>query len=125
MFSSCWIDPAAGPHLRMADNFLSIHVDDTSPAVAYAPFADTFGEPDLSAGWNPYYSVSGYAASLGRLGEGTSTHRTSLDGASLSIQWAGTRQRFSPCEVIPNEVFFRYRNTAFGQCVSGRLQSDR
>ncbi|KAF7965168.1 hypothetical protein HWV62_45280 [Athelia sp. TMB] len=74
----------------MADNFLSIEVDDTSPTVAYTPFSDTFGEPDLSAGWNPYYSGSGYAALLGQLGEGSSSHRTSLDGASLTIQWAGT-----------------------------------
>ncbi|KIM75935.1 hypothetical protein PILCRDRAFT_826769 [Piloderma croceum F 1598] len=71
-------------------NPLQIYIDDTSPSIAYYPFADTFGPPDLLAGWNPYYTNSGYAAYQGQIGEGASLHRTSLDGASFSIQWSGT-----------------------------------
>jgi hypothetical protein len=70
-------------------NPLQIYVDDTSPSITYYPFADTFGPPNLNAGWNPYYTGSGYAAYQGQTGQGTSLHRTSLDGASFSIQWNG------------------------------------
>jgi hypothetical protein len=70
-------------------NPLQIYIDDTSPTIAYYPFADTFGTPDLLAGWNPYYTGSGFASHQGQIGGGTSLHRTSLDGASASIQWNG------------------------------------
>jgi len=68
---------------------LQIWVDDTSPTITYYPFADTFGTPNVLAGWNPYYTDSGFAAYQGDLGVGTSLHRTSLDGASFSVQWNG------------------------------------
>lgn len=71
-------------------NPLQICIDDMSPTITYYPFADTFGTPDLLAGWNPYYTDSGYAAYQGQIGVGTSLHRTSLDGASCSVQWNGT-----------------------------------
>jgi hypothetical protein len=67
----------------------AIVVDDTCPSISYYPFADTFGTPNLLAGWNPYYTGSGYASYQGVLGVGTSLHRTSLDGASFSVQWNG------------------------------------
>lgn len=72
----------------MADP-LRLSIDNTSPTISYYPFADTFGAPNLNAGWNPYFSDSGYAAFQGQLGSGTSAHRTSLDGASFSVQWNG------------------------------------
>lgn len=72
----------------MADS-TQLYVDDTSPCITYYPFGDTFGAPNTSAGWNPYYTGSGYAAFQGQIGEGTSLHRTSLDGASFSLQWNG------------------------------------
>jgi hypothetical protein len=64
-------------------------VDDSSPALAYAPFADSFGQPDLAAGWNPYFVGSGFVASLGQAGVGESQHITSRNGASLSLRWHG------------------------------------
>jgi hypothetical protein len=76
-------------------NPLRINIDDTSPSIIYYPFADTFGTPDLLSGWNPYYTSSGYAAFQGQIGNGTSLHRTSLDGASLSIRWNGRCQGVS------------------------------
>lgn len=75
-------------------NPLQISVDDTSPSVSYFPFADTFGTPDVSAGWNPYYTGSSFAAFQGQEGEGNSLHRTSLDGASFSVQWIGVYHSF-------------------------------
>ncbi|KAG7446688.1 uncharacterized protein BT62DRAFT_932143 [Guyanagaster necrorhizus] len=69
---------------------LEFEVDDTSPAISYYPFRDTFSAPNLTAGWNPYYTGSGFLTSLGETGEGTSQHISSLNGASLSIQWHGT-----------------------------------
>ncbi|KAK0462598.1 uncharacterized protein EV420DRAFT_1735277 [Desarmillaria tabescens] len=69
---------------------LEFEVDDTSPAISYYPFRDTFSTPNLTAGWNPYFSGSGFLTSSGETGEGTSLHISSLNGASLSIQWHGT-----------------------------------
>jgi len=71
-------------------NFLHVTVDDISPCISYSPFRDTFSSPNLSAGWNPYYDQSGFAAHSGETGNGTSLHITSLDGASLALQWRGT-----------------------------------
>ncbi|KAJ7647011.1 hypothetical protein FB45DRAFT_186291 [Roridomyces roridus] len=66
-------------------------VDDTSPAIFYAPFGDSFSTPALSAGWNPYWSQPGFSsANLGATGIGQSLHITSRDGASLQIIWKGT-----------------------------------
>ncbi|KAJ7217739.1 hypothetical protein GGX14DRAFT_695804 [Mycena pura] len=66
-------------------------VDDSSPTVSYSPFGDTFSSPNLSAGWNPHWDNPGFSgATIGSAGSGNSTHITSLDGASLQIQWKGT-----------------------------------
>ena len=65
-------------------------VDDTSPTISYSPFRDTLSTPDLSAGWNPYYNLSGFVHAQGEVGNGTSLHITSLDGASLALQFRGT-----------------------------------
>lgn len=70
-------------------NVVQLSVDDTSPTIVYAPFGDTFGSPNLTAGWNPYFD-SGFNAFPGQVGNGTSSHITSLDGAALSITWQGT-----------------------------------
>lgn len=64
-------------------------VDDTSPLITYLPFGDTFSTPNLSAGWNPYFDGSGFASSPGETGIGTSSHITSLNGASVTVQWHG------------------------------------
>ncbi|KAI0066195.1 hypothetical protein BV25DRAFT_1515950 [Artomyces pyxidatus] len=73
----------------MADTF-QLFVDDTSPSLSYFPFADTLGAPNPLAGWNPYYTGSGYANPPGEQGNGTSLHITSLDQASFALQWFGT-----------------------------------
>lgn len=65
-------------------------VNDTSPAISYSPFGDTLSTPNTSAGWNPYYSGSGFATAQGVEGVGTSYHITSLDGASFTIAWIGS-----------------------------------
>ncbi|KAF9010738.1 hypothetical protein BDQ17DRAFT_1421079 [Cyathus striatus] len=69
---------------------LQFTLDDTSPAIAYSPFPDTLGSPNLTAGWNPYFTNSAFATSLAQLGNGTSLHITSLDGAALAVRWFGT-----------------------------------
>ncbi|TFY75109.1 hypothetical protein EWM64_g8903 [Hericium alpestre] len=69
---------------------LQLLIDDTSPALFYYPFSDTLGFPDLAAGWNPYFTDSGFAVTLGEVGNGTSFHTTSCDGAAFSVQWFGS-----------------------------------
>ncbi|KAJ7497609.1 hypothetical protein FB451DRAFT_1359820 [Mycena latifolia] len=65
-------------------------VDDSSPTVSYFPRGDTFSSPNLSAGWNPHWDDPGFSgATTGSTGSGTSLHITSLNGASLQIQWKG------------------------------------
>lgn len=80
----------------MADSYFTLTVDDNSPAVAYAPFRDTLGAPDLSAGWNPYYTGTGFSSgsnssgsAVSNIGNGTSLHLTTCDGAQVAIQWNG------------------------------------
>ena len=64
-------------------------LDDTSPIINYYPFAETLGAPNFVAGWNSYFSESGFLSELGEVGTGESMHVTSLDGAELTIQWFG------------------------------------
>lgn len=70
---------------------LGIVLDDTSPTVQYYPYGDTFGEPNLLGGWNPYYTGTGFApsASASQPGEGTSWHLTAYDGATISLSFYG------------------------------------
>jgi hypothetical protein len=75
--------------LSMA-SLVQFMVDDSSPTVSYAPFGDTFSSPDLSSGWNPHWDDPGFSSQHpGAIGSGTSLHITSLDSASLRIQWKG------------------------------------
>ncbi|KAJ6498981.1 hypothetical protein C8R45DRAFT_1210836 [Mycena sanguinolenta] len=75
----------------MASAVLKFTVDDSSSTIEYSPIADTFGSPNLSAGWNPHWDIPGFSsANLGAVGSGQSLHITSLNGASLQIQWTGT-----------------------------------
>ncbi|KAH9839208.1 uncharacterized protein C8Q71DRAFT_703803 [Rhodofomes roseus] len=82
----------------MANTLVSIIVDDNSPTIAYAPFGDTLGEPNVTAGWNPYYTGSGFSSGsnsssssvVSNLGSGTSLHVTACDGAQVAIRWNGT-----------------------------------
>lgn len=71
-------------------NIVQFAIDDTSPTISYLPSGDTLGRPDLTAGWNPFFTGSGFAASQGVRGNGTSLHVTQRDGAQLSITWRGT-----------------------------------
>ncbi|KAJ7610921.1 hypothetical protein FB45DRAFT_942030 [Roridomyces roridus] len=64
-------------------------LDDTSPFFSYAPYADG-SNSGLGNGWIPWYSSSGYLSSNGEGGSGTSYHRTSLSGASVTLAFYGT-----------------------------------
>ena len=70
-------------------NVVSFTVNDTSPTISYSPFGDTFSTPNLSASWNPYYTLSGYSTGPADIGNGTSLHITSDNGSSLLVQWHG------------------------------------
>ncbi|KAL1945769.1 hypothetical protein VTO73DRAFT_1771 [Trametes versicolor] len=84
----------------MADPAFPLTIDDTSPIVLYQPFGDIFtAVPNLAAGWNQYYNISGFAqspsgagtsVSASTVGNGTSLHLTASDGAELRIDWNGT-----------------------------------
>ncbi|EMD37645.1 hypothetical protein CERSUDRAFT_73497 [Gelatoporia subvermispora B] len=84
----------------MADPGYSLTIDDTSPAISYSPFGDTFTQPNLTAGWNPFYTDSGFATipagssssastSITQIGNGTSLHITAHDGAQIGVTWNG------------------------------------
>lgn len=64
-------------------------VDDSSPLLAYTPFPDTFGQANLTAGWNPYFVESGFVSAIGQTGVGQSQHITSRNGSSISLHWHG------------------------------------
>ena len=67
-----------------------INIDDTSPTIAYSPFADSVTALNLTTGWLPFYSDSGFAnESSTSQGEGATFHVTSADGASVEIRWNG------------------------------------
>jgi hypothetical protein len=71
-------------------NVVTFTVNDTSPTILYSPLRDTFSTPNLSASWNPYYTLSGFANGLDNdVGNGTSLHITSDNGSSLVVQWHG------------------------------------
>lgn len=70
-------------------NYVQFAVNDTSPTLFYSPFGDTLSTPNLSAGWNPYYTLSGFATVLGEVGNGTSLHITSNNGSFVLLQWNG------------------------------------
>ncbi|KAJ7610922.1 hypothetical protein FB45DRAFT_1066100 [Roridomyces roridus] len=82
-------------------------LDDTSTFFNYREFTSTLSKPHfltsqvplleadgsnsgLSNGWVPWYSDSGYLSSNGQGGSGTSYHRTSRSGASVSLTFHGT-----------------------------------
>ncbi|KAJ6500189.1 hypothetical protein C8R47DRAFT_1317469 [Mycena vitilis] len=75
----------------MASSVVQFPVDDSSPTVLYAPFGDTFSSPSLADGWNPHWDDPGFSSAIpGATGSGTSLHITSLNNASLQINWKGT-----------------------------------
>ncbi|KJA27599.1 hypothetical protein HYPSUDRAFT_51655 [Hypholoma sublateritium FD-334 SS-4] len=101
------------------ETLVTFSVDDTSPAVTYSPFRDTFSTPNLIGGWNPYFSNSGFATSQGAVGVGTSLHITSLDGAALQIQWQGTG-----ITLMGNATQANYSITLDGQLLSSPTTAD-
>ena len=72
------------------DTHFVITIDDTSPVLTYSPLADPSGTSNFTAGWIPFYSVSGSAPDpVTGEGNGTSLHVTSASGAFISIRWNG------------------------------------
>ncbi|KAJ6601426.1 hypothetical protein DFH09DRAFT_1127808 [Mycena vulgaris] len=64
-------------------------IDDSSPFFTYAPYADG-SNSGLTRGWEPWYAASGFISKNGQGGEGDSYHLTSLDGASVKLDFYGT-----------------------------------
>ncbi|KAJ7269313.1 hypothetical protein B0H12DRAFT_1095189 [Mycena haematopus] len=64
-------------------------IDDTSPFLTYTPYADG-SYSGLDKGWEPWYTVSGFISANGEGGAGDSYHLTSLDGASVNLNFYGT-----------------------------------
>ncbi|KAF8205873.1 hypothetical protein K438DRAFT_1817520 [Mycena galopus ATCC 62051] len=61
-------------------------IQDTSPIIAYAPFADG----GFAHGWQPWYSESGFLKSPGENGAGDSYHISAFAGASFNLEFTGT-----------------------------------
>ncbi|KAF8800211.1 hypothetical protein BYT27DRAFT_7200394 [Phlegmacium glaucopus] len=100
-------------------NSVQFTVDDTSPTILYSPFGDTFSTPNLSAGWNPYYTLSGFVPAPGDVGNGTSQHITSMNGSSCAIQWQGTG-----IQLFGNATFASYSITLDGAPFTPAATSD-
>jgi hypothetical protein len=68
-------------------------IRDTSPLVIYGPPLSSSSSAtgsDLSSGWVPYYTQSGFISSSNDNSPlGTSQHITALDGAKFTINWNG------------------------------------
>lgn len=73
----------------MAQSLHQFEIDDDSPEIAYFPFANLEPSPNVTAGWELLYTASGAATGPGQVGVGTSYHYTTLNGASLMINWTG------------------------------------
>lgn len=73
---------AGSPHWQFV-------IDDDSPEIAYYPFVNLEPSSNVSAGWQLMYTGSGVATSPGQVGVGSSFHYTSVNGASLMINWNG------------------------------------
>lgn len=68
----------------------SFAVDDTAPQIAYNPSTSTSaGQADIQDGWDLLFQDSGFSAFPGQLGQGTSLHLTSKDGASFTLNFSG------------------------------------
>ncbi|KAJ7109800.1 hypothetical protein C8R44DRAFT_800587 [Mycena epipterygia] len=63
--------------------------DDTSPFLTYTPYADG-SYSGLTNGWVPWYTGSGFISTNGEGSAGDSFHLTSLDGASVNLEFHGT-----------------------------------
>ncbi|KAJ7116794.1 hypothetical protein C8R43DRAFT_1038081 [Mycena crocata] len=64
-------------------------IEDTSPFLTYTPYADG-SNSGLTKGWEPWYTESGFISQNGQGGAGDSYHLTSLDGASVNLEFYGT-----------------------------------
>lgn len=74
----------------MAQSLYQFDIDDDSPEIAYFPLANKEPGPNINAGgWQLLYTSSGAATAPGQVGVGTSYHCTTLNGASLLINWNG------------------------------------
>ncbi|PCH36085.1 hypothetical protein WOLCODRAFT_140217 [Wolfiporia cocos MD-104 SS10] len=116
----------------MAVPVFSITVDDNSPTIAYAPFADTFGPPNVTAGWNPYYSVSGFAevygssssgSGVGNIGNGTSLHLTACNNAEFALKWNGTAVTIHGTQVAPSSSSLTYSIALDGNATTNYYSS--
>ncbi|KLO05469.1 hypothetical protein SCHPADRAFT_862370 [Schizopora paradoxa] len=67
-------------------NFL---LDDTSPFYVYKPYANGQGNQTAN-GWVQYFSQNGFNSAGGEDGSGDSSHITSFQGATVSLQFFGT-----------------------------------
>ena len=110
----------------MANSYFTLTLDDNSPTVAYAPFRDTFGAPNLTAGWNPYYTGSGFSSGsnsssvVSNIGNGTSLHLTACDAAQVAIQWNGEHT----CDFSHTSFACVFHACTLCECV-GRLLAER
>lgn len=116
----------------MAESVFPLTLDDTSPTIAYAPFADTFGLPNLTAGWNPYYTDSGFSTDSGpsssssgvsNIGNGTSLHVTAHDGAQFAIRWNGTDISIYGTVTAPSSSAFTYSVSLDGTSTTNYISS--
>ena len=74
-----------------------VALDDTSPVVTYSPplaLSSVFPQPqsDLDQGWVAKFDDQ-FITENGTIGTGSSTHVTSLDGASFQFSFTGAQDR--------------------------------
>lgn len=70
----------------MSLNSWNFTIQDNSPFVTYAPFADG----GLNNGWQPWYTKSGFLSTIGEGGDGDSYHISAHANASFSLEFYGT-----------------------------------
>jgi hypothetical protein len=75
-------------------------IDNTSPTITYDPFFPNSVAENATAGWIPYYTISGFPSASGLVGNGTSLQMSSKNGSFLSITWFGASPFSLPRESL-------------------------
>lgn len=78
-------------------------IDNTSPTITYFPFFPNTVALNATAGWTPYYTISGFPSTSGLVGDGTSLQISSKNGSFFSLTWFGPSP-FSLLENPPPDV---------------------
>ena len=86
-------------------------IGNNSPTITYSPFFPNTVAQNATAGWTPYYTISGFPWTSALVGYGTSLQISSKNDSSLSITWFGASPFSLPRELVASQTSDRFRLT--------------